>query len=225
MLTLWETLLAITYFVLINSPLIWQPVFDWLAYHIRRWRQQLKYPRFYGTKPMPPRPGNANVLELFHGRADGIHNEQLIAYDSEWVYTVDKNASKNPDYCADIMTSDLLASLPEAGFDKILVNNCICCTADVAKFQGIDFIAALVRLLKPRGRLYIKHHDIYQTGLKPINPENLNKLGLRGYNGKTLNATMIGRGWLALIKEPSMPLLEEVKDYTTDCMITNGSHN
>jgi hypothetical protein len=213
MLTLSEVLIAIAFYVIFNALLsvyIWDRIFTYLR-DIRDMRNQRKrYPRFYGKKPLPPIATNSNVLDIFHGRKEGLHNEVFIAYSTEYTYTLDKDSSKDPDFCWDARElKQFHTELSDACFDKILVNNCICCTGDIAKFQGQEFIKCLTRLLKPRGKLYIKDYRLYTKGLNPISVEFLNELGLRGYNGITLRETIAGNGWLLLCKEPSLPMLKE----------------
>jgi hypothetical protein len=155
---------------------------------ISKWQHKRQFPRFYGTKPMPPLPQNSNTLILFHGKTDGIGCYLLSMVDAEreWVYMVDRSESKQPDICADLTSPSALSGLRDMTFDKIVVPNCACCTNEIALYRGADFIRSLYRLLKPRGKLYIRDLSLYKRSVNPISAQILNALGLRGYAGGSL---------------------------------------
>ncbi len=91
-------------------------------------KRQREHPRFYGAKPMPPICSNANVLHLFHGKADGTLMQALVDHSREYTYTMDRSPAKQPDYCLDISVPLSLDQFAAETFDKILIPNCVCCT-------------------------------------------------------------------------------------------------
>lgn len=209
MLSFWDLpiiLVTIAFYLGLNNALTWR---QFNFQFIKQFFHKRKYPRFYGKKPMPPNPANSNALHLFHGKADGFLKYALITYDHDYTYTVDKAASKDPDWLLDLTKPQALAHLKDALFDKIIVSNCICCTNDVALFRGASFLRSLVRLLKPQGRLYVKNFPLFGGGLEPITVKLLNEVGLRTCLGKTLVQSTVNGFWLSLVKEPKLPLIEE----------------
>ncbi|CAH6418854.1 Hypothetical protein POVN_LOCUS578 [uncultured virus] len=215
-----DTLIAgvlFTYALWVGGP----SLFTALRFYLIKRRERQHLHKFYGKKPMPPRPENSNVLHLFHGKKAGILNIQWIDYRSEWTYMVDKSKEKEPDYVLDLMQPGALDQFGDASFGKILVSNCICCTQDIALYQAATFLRSLTRLLKPGGKLYIKHSLVFKGGLDPVGLELLNELGFRGLNGLPGIEGNIVAGWLLLIKEARLPpLVKEEKEEMTKAQAT-----
>ncbi len=70
----------------------------------------------------------------------------------------------------------------------------------------------VARILKPRGKLYIRQHDLYtSSGLEPVTLELLNSLNLRGLSNTHLGENVVS-GWLMLIKEPALPPLRDTSE-------------
>jgi len=202
MFSLWDLLLV--FLLLIFRELLRYrsgSFFQW--YDKRKYKRRFK--KFYAPKPPIPDPKYDNVLHLFHGKEDGPNNH-YIDYTLSFVYTADRNPSKKPDILADLRRENPFEKFPDACFDQILVPNCVCCTQDIALLQGATFFKNLVRLLKPRGKLYVRFPEAFLKGLEPVTLDLLNESGLRDYTGGYFGKCR-HLDWVTLIKEPSLPLI------------------
>lgn len=172
-----------------------------------RWLQKKRYPKFYHDRKYPM-INEKNVLLLFHGKKDEPKYAPFINYDGEWIYTIDCNPDKKPHYVMNLVDTNQLDLFEAKTFDKILVPNCICCVNDIARFEAAPFFHQLVRMLRPRGKLYVSRIMLFAAGLKPVDLKMLNQAGMRTYDGKTLTESTVHQ-WTILTKEPALPEIED----------------
>jgi SAM-dependent methyltransferase len=138
-------------------------------------------------------PVKRNVAVLFHGKIHGVNFEtqsvkiKFINLSSDIIYTFDRDEFTNPDYVTDLSKDDSLSFIPNEVFDVIYISLCACCTKHgVGKIREAQ-ARQLVRILKPKGLIAIKRHNMY----KDEEWNSLCQIGLGGRFSAELQANII----------------------------------
>ncbi len=154
----------------------------------------------------------SQVLLVFSNLQKHIHS--CTDNEMDKVYTVDYNPRIQPDYLIDLNKKGLEEIIESKKmFDKIIINSCKCHTNEVLFYKANTLIKECIKLLKPKGLLYLRDIKLYMNGKDPISIEELNDLDMRGFINKNLFKSYVG-DFKVMIKENGYDRMvyEEVKE-------------